>query len=125
MKVAIAAGFSSWFWRGDRAAFETLFYGEFTYRDLSLVRHVKFDELTLVLLAVAGALLFISLNASSDAARSQGETARDSLPKPREPEFLDVEVLPPEHRSRPESLDAKSLPSVKAEPPHDARRLHD
>src|SRR5439155_16854629 len=39
-KIAVVGWFTSWFWRGDRIRFEEMFYGDWSYHNFSLVRHV-------------------------------------------------------------------------------------
>jgi hypothetical protein len=53
---------TSWLWRGDRISFEELFYGTFSYHNLSLVRRVSFGQHTLILLSVMGMLWYIAAN---------------------------------------------------------------
>ena len=50
-KIAVVGWCTSWFWRGDRISFEEMFYGDWSYHNFSLVRHVGFGQLTIVLLA--------------------------------------------------------------------------
>jgi hypothetical protein len=64
--IAIFGFFTTMFWRGDRNSFEELFYGRAIYHNLSLVRHVGFGDLTIVLLGTTGALLYIAVNEDLD-----------------------------------------------------------
>ena len=59
-KIAVVGWFTSWFWRGDRISFEEMFYGDWSYHNFSLVRHVGFGQLTIVLLGVMLALFLVS-----------------------------------------------------------------
>ena len=100
-KMAVVGIFTSWFWRGDRRAFEELFYGNFGYQNFSLVRRVETGQLTIVLLVVMGCLLFIATN--EDLGRDfLAEKARihKALSDTGKPEFLDAEILPGEQEVR-------------------------
>jgi len=59
-KIAVVGWFTSWFWRGDRISFEEMFYGDWSYHNFSLVRHVGFGQLTIVLLGIMLALFLVS-----------------------------------------------------------------
>jgi len=65
-KIAVLGWFTSWFWRGDRISFEEMFYGDFSYQNFSLVRHVGFGQLTIVLLGVMLALFLVSRSEDID-----------------------------------------------------------
>ena len=67
--IAVIGVCTSWLWRGDRASFEELFYGTFSYRNFSLVRRVSFGQHTLILLGVMGVLWFIAANSDLDTAQ--------------------------------------------------------
>ena len=58
--IAVVGWCTSWFWRGDRISFEEMFYGDWSYHNFSLVRHVGFGQLTIVLLGVMLALFLVS-----------------------------------------------------------------
>lgn len=70
--IAVISVCTSWLWRGDRASFEELFYGKFSYRDFSLVTRVSFGQHTVILLGVMGILWFIAANSDLDKARVEG-----------------------------------------------------
>jgi hypothetical protein len=95
-RIAALGCFTSWFWRGDRIRFEELFYGTFSWHSFSVVQHVGSSQLTILLLASVGSLLYIATDESLD-----------SAPPPRYPqvadaagerEFIAVEILPPEKK---------------------------
>ena len=65
-KIAVVGWFTSWFWRGDRISFEEMFYGDWSYHNFSLVRHVGFGQLTIVLLGVMLALFLVSRSEDID-----------------------------------------------------------
>lgn len=111
LKSMAAIGvFTSWFWRGDRVLFEELFYGNFSYRDFSLVRRVSFGQHTLILLGMMGILWFIATNDDLDAEQSSGRRQlQEKGDVPQEPEILDAEILPPEDGTRQESQGKRRL----------------
>ena len=85
------------FWQEDRDSFEELLYGSASYHNLSLIRHVGFGDLTIALLGVLGALLFIAVNENLDTVVPPNRaTIGESFSGTREPGFLDAEILPPE-----------------------------
>lgn len=105
-KIAATGCFTGWFWRGDRISFEELFYGNVSHDRSSLIQHVGSTQLTILLLASTGSLLFVATNERWDSA----ETPRyPQLGNSRESGFLDIEILPPEkkkpdHRDDPPRL---------------------
>jgi len=99
--TAIFGLFTSLFWRRDMRSFEMLFYGDVhyevtRYHYLALVRHVRFGDLTIVLLGAMGALLYIAFNEDLDTeSSSKSAIIGEAFPDSREPEFLSAEILPP------------------------------
>jgi hypothetical protein len=65
-KIAVVGWCTSWFWSGDRMSFEEMFYGDWSYHNFSLVRHVGFGQLTIVLLGVMLALFLVSRSKDID-----------------------------------------------------------
>jgi hypothetical protein len=53
-------------WKRDKNSFEMMFYGTNSYHNLSLVRHVGFGQLVIVLVVVTGALLYIAMDKELD-----------------------------------------------------------
>ena len=94
--AALSIYLDAWMWRTWKA-FEVTFYGHVSYDNMSSVRHVGLGELALVQLAVWGALLFIIADEDLDAESSAKGVQPDAdSTKSSEPEFLEVEILPPE-----------------------------
>ena len=77
--IAVIGVCTSWLWRGDRLSFEELFYGTFSYHNLSLVRRVGFGQHTVLLLGVMGALWFIAANDDLDAEQPNSTSTRRPL----------------------------------------------
>ena len=69
--IAVIGVCTSWLWRGDRASFEQLFYGTFSYQNFSLVRRVSFGQHTFILLGVMGILWFVAVNSDLDTAQAE------------------------------------------------------
>jgi hypothetical protein len=86
-------------------SFENMFYGDFSYRNFSLVTHVDFDRLTISLLGVMVALMWVSRATDLDGVpRETVAQISEKSSKSAEPEFLEVEIVPPEEdrtRKRP------------------------
>jgi hypothetical protein len=84
-------------WQWDKDSFEVTFYGHVSYQNLSSIRHVGFGQLTLVLIAIWGTVLFIATNENLD----KGPLAKrvpigDGPRGSSEPAFIEAEILPPE-----------------------------
>jgi hypothetical protein len=89
--MMISAG--DWHW--DKHVFEEVFFGGWQYRNAGSVRHVVFDDLIIVMIAVMGALVYVAWEADPDGRPISGRMRDELPPGNREPEFLAAEIVPP------------------------------
>jgi hypothetical protein len=110
--VGIILALHSWGW--DKGNFEITFYRNYPFNELPPGRHVAFGQLILALIAVMGVLLLIVSSEALDAEPSAKRIQTSEQPRgaSTEPEFLEVEILPPEEDG-------------KGKRPGDPRQLHD
>lgn len=72
--MIISAG--DWHW--DRHVFEEVFFGGWAYGSHSLTRHVAFDDLIIVLIALMAVLTYTARNAGSDGQPTSGNAKRST-----------------------------------------------